>query len=457
MMPALQTLAEITIGRALNSVPEGLLIALFAWMLLRLLPRQNGGTRFAVWFLALLAVAGLPWLAWPARGGFAGNSLLAVRSHPLITLHDSWAMLVFVLWVVAAAVALLRLGLGFWNLRKLRAGSVAVDPTELDPVVRRTFEEFHASRPVVLATSEDARVPAALGFWKPMIVLPAWTLRELPAGELNAILLHEFAHLRRWDDWTNLLQKIVRAVFFFHPAVWWIERRLSLEREMACDDAVLAQTGNPRGYAQCLIALLEKSFARRGLQMAQATVDRTREALTRVARILDHQRPSTTRVWKPALGLVGAFSAICLIALPHTPQLVAVETRITPTNTTFAHAAGRQVAFHSAMVIPAVLRASDGSSGSGSLPRTPTQVVKPRRAVPQSVAAGMKGASGAAVPPIVMANHSDQATKALVPQMLILIETRQEVSADSWMWSLRVWRLTVVTPAPARVPPAKST
>jgi len=65
-------------------------------------------------------------------------------------------------------------------------------------------------------------------------------------------LLHEFAHLGRWDDWTNLAQKLVRTIFFFHPAVWWIEKRLSLEREMACDDVVLAETQNPRAYAECL-------------------------------------------------------------------------------------------------------------------------------------------------------------------------------------------------------------
>ena len=65
-------------------------------------------------------------------------------------------------------------------------------------------------------------------------------MQELSTLELNAILLHELAHLRRRDDWTNLIQKIVGALLFFHPAVWWIEKKLALEREMACDDLVLA-------------------------------------------------------------------------------------------------------------------------------------------------------------------------------------------------------------------------
>src|SRR6202011_3024466 len=98
---------------------------------------------------------------------------------------------------------------------------------------------------------------------RPLVVIPAWARQELSTTELQAILLHELAHLRRWDDWTNLVQKIVGALLFFHPAVWWIEQRLSLEREMACDDVVLAETVSPRGYAECLLSLAEKSLLRR--------------------------------------------------------------------------------------------------------------------------------------------------------------------------------------------------
>src|SRR5207248_10974238 len=110
---------------------------------------------------------------------------------------------------------------------------------------RQAIVEFSSSRRVALTTTERVNVPAAIGFFKPMIVIPAWALRELTPAELNIVLLHEFAHLRRGDAWTNLLQKIVRSLFLFHPAVCWIESRLSLEREMACDDQVVAETANP--------------------------------------------------------------------------------------------------------------------------------------------------------------------------------------------------------------------
>ena len=153
-------------------------------------------------------------------------------------------------------------------------------------------------------------------------------MQELSTLELNAILLHELAHLRRRDDWTNLVQKIVGALLFFHPAVWWIEKKLALEREMACDDMVLAETKttSPRAYAECLVALAEKSFLRRGVALAQAAVDRLRQVSLRVTRILDVNRPRATRVWSPAPVLVGGASLVCLMALSHAPtRLVSFE------------------------------------------------------------------------------------------------------------------------------------
>jgi beta-lactamase regulating signal transducer with metallopeptidase domain len=169
-----------------------------------------------------------------------------------------------------AMAGLLRVGLGLWQLRKVRAGSEVIELAGLDPLLQRTLGEFQPSRKVAIATSEKVMVPAAIGFFRPMIVLPSWALRELSTAELNSILIHELAHLQRRDDWTNLAQKVLRAVLFFHPAVWWVERQLSLEREMACDEVVLSRTANPRAYAECLVTVAERSFMRRGLALAHA-------------------------------------------------------------------------------------------------------------------------------------------------------------------------------------------
>jgi beta-lactamase regulating signal transducer with metallopeptidase domain len=456
MWPQLEAVAQIAIGRILNSLPEGLLIALFAWMMLRFLPRQNSGTRFAVWFVALLAVAGLPLIG----AGTGGNSLLTARvARPLITLPGPWGLLLFLAWVLAACVAMLRLATGLWHLGELRKSCVMIDVANLDPAVGKTIAEFSSSRTVALATSEGVSVPAAIGFFRPMIVIPAWALRELLPEELNVILLHEFAHLRRWDDWTNLLQKIVRAVFLFHPAVWWIESRLSLEREMACDDLVLAETANPRGYAKCLIALLEKRFARRGWAMAQAIVHRAREASLRLAHVLDVSRPDTRHVWKPALGLVGAFSLVCVMVVPRGPQFVAFERNTPVIHTDAVHSTAlSQSQLPSAPVIPAAMRTRQLSSLK-KMPQRPATQVAERRSPALRAGATRWSAETERNPVFIVRVGANQSAVA-EPETLLLIQTTQRVGPNSWVWSVCVWRVTWVNPAQdgaKRVPVASRT
>src|SRR5262249_6879876 len=171
-------------------------------------------------------------------------------------------------------------------------------------------------------------VPAAVGFFKPAVVVPAWLAEESAARELQYVLLHELAHLRRWDDWTNLIQKVVKAMLFFHPGIWWIERKLSLDREMACEETVLSQVPEPRMYAQCLARVAEKSFLRRQLALAQAAVDRMRHLAQRIQKILSLDEnigtSRSSRLWKPAVAMVTAVGALGAIWTSQAPQLVRV-------------------------------------------------------------------------------------------------------------------------------------
>src|SRR5579863_8758059 len=312
----LNALARMSAESMLNCMLEGIAIGLFAWILLRVVGRRNSSTRFAVWFFALLAIAALPIL------GVAASSARAGSAGSAITIPGSWALVIFLVWALIVGVALLRVGIGLWQLRKLRRSCSAIDPAALDPQLRATLQAFQPIRRVALCQSDRLRVPTAIGFLKPVVVIPTWALHELSTAELNSILIHELAHLRRWDDWTNLAQQVLKALLFFHPAVWWIENKLALEREMACDDAVLAETANPKGYAKCLISVAEKSFMRRGLALAQAAVNRVRQTSLRVSQILDVNRSSATHVWKPALYSVAAFFIACLLSLSHAPELV---------------------------------------------------------------------------------------------------------------------------------------
>ncbi len=325
---SLHAIAQLSTLRIVDCLVEGTLITFFAGLVLRAARLRNSSARFAVWFSALLALAALPLLgaaAW-SHARIPTQSL----NRSAITLPGYWAIYLFGAWAAIAASQLAGVGRGLWHLHVLRKSCVPVDPAVVDIRLRETLARNQSARPVSLCTSDRVHVPTAIGLVKPAVVLPGWVMQELSPDELNQILLHELAHLRRWDDWTNLTQKVVKALFFFHPAVWWIEKRVSLEREMACDDAVLAETASPRAYAECLAHLAEKTLIQRSVALAQAALGRIRQTSLRVAQILDANRPAITSsnskmsgASKPAVSLVAGFAIVCVLGMSRAPKLVA--------------------------------------------------------------------------------------------------------------------------------------
>lgn len=316
----LEAIASYSSMRLVDSLAEGLAVCLFAALVLRLSRRQNAGTRFAIGFSALLAIALLPL----SRGIWPHSQLASTT--PAVVVPESWALYLFSAWAVIAALLLARVALSVWHLHQLRSTCVALDPASMNPLIAATLQRKKTWRNVALCTSEKVRVPTALGLIRPAIVIPRWVVEELSAAELNQVVLHELAHLRRWDDWTNLAQQIVKALFFFHPAVWWIERKIALEREMACDDAVLAETESPREYAECLAHLAEMSFVQRGIALAQALVGRIAQTSERVAQILDVNRPKgNAPAWKPAISAAVGVGVLCSVWAARAPELVGFD------------------------------------------------------------------------------------------------------------------------------------
>ena len=319
----LHTLARLASSAMLDSLLAGVAIAILAWAVTRLFSRQGSGTRFAVWFSALIAIVLLPWVSH-FRGDQASAAHGIVRTA--VILPASFASCLFVAWIIGATLGLMRVGLSLLRLAGLRSGCSAVDVDQLDPALRASLAEIQSRRRVTLCSSSSVRVPAAIGYFRPFVVFPTWALEEIAPSELNAILLHELAHLRRWDDWTNLAQKIVKAILFFHPAVWFIEKRLSLEREMACDDAVLASNFSPRSYAESLVGLAEKSFLRSGVQLAQAAVSHVQQLKMRLGEILRQDRQGSGRVCKPAVAMMAVAGIVSVYGVSRAPRLVAFST-----------------------------------------------------------------------------------------------------------------------------------
>jgi hypothetical protein len=166
-----------------------------------------------------------------------------------------------------------------------------------------------------------------IGFFAPRILVPDWLLARLTLGELEQVILHECEHLRRRDDWTNLVQKLCLVLFPLNPALAWMEHRLCREREMACDEGVVRVTHAPRAYAACLASMaerhLEQSLARRGAAaLSLGAFERRSELASRVHSILRRTHFLGPIGARAVMGVVGCGLVMGAVGLARSPQVV---------------------------------------------------------------------------------------------------------------------------------------
>ena len=225
-----------------------------------------------------------------------------------------------VVWLIGRCVLLLQL-----KRRGLPVGPV------LDQICARIGNELRIRRSVQVREGDGISSPIAIGFAHPVILLPKGFATRTAPAEVESILRHELAHVRRCDDWTNLLQQFVVAAMFFHPAVLWLSRRLTIEREIACDDYVVASAGSPRDYA-----LFLAEFAGRACGHDWATAPaawRSKSQLKeRIHMLLDSKRNASTRLATTRAGLLTtAAIAMAALAVIAGPRLVLAEPSVRAT------------------------------------------------------------------------------------------------------------------------------
>ncbi len=165
--------------------------------------------------------------------------------------------------------------------------------------VRQTAERLGESlrlrHAVTLLESASVKVPTVVGFWRPVILLPVSALVGLPPPQLESLLAHELAHIRRYDYLANMLQSAVETLLFYHPAVWWLSDRIRAERENCCDDIAVSVVGNRLLYAQALVDMAKLRNRQRDLAVAASGSDLRR----RIQRVLgiSADRPGRLVPW----------------------------------------------------------------------------------------------------------------------------------------------------------------
>src|SRR3984957_13828760 len=309
------------------SIWQGLVLTAMAWAALKLAPGLRALTRFTLWLIVFLLVALLPCFAI-GRGLFgAYPSPVSPVTQTAFSLHlnVAWAFILEVVWVIASLFSLARLFVSGRQMRGLLQNSIPVPFEALGEEVQSAVTR-PGRRSVEVRLSDAVDTPSVIGFFRPAVVVPRSLWSELAPADLKQIILHEMAHLERGDDWTNLLQKLLRALSPLNPALVWAERHLCREREQACDDAVLDAAGNPRAYAICLIKLAENKLLRQVTSLAPGFWQRHSELAGRVENIL-HRRRNLGPVFSGGLvaaSLVASLSGV--LALQRCPGLVSFAT-----------------------------------------------------------------------------------------------------------------------------------
>lgn len=235
------------------------------------------------------------------------------------------------LWMAGVGLLSLRLLGGWWLVRRLATSPRNAPIDSCAAMWSRLVARMEITRPVRLVQSACVSVPTAIGWLRPVVLLPASTVTGLRPEQIEAILAHELAHIRRHDYAINLLQSLVETLLFYHPAVWWVSKRIRDERELCCDDLAVRAVGDPVRYARALCELEQLRGA--GSPLALAATGGS--LVGRVARLLGmaprHARLEASRglAWAAVatLVLVGGTAGGAVRVSPETQAVAAQATR----------------------------------------------------------------------------------------------------------------------------------
>jgi beta-lactamase regulating signal transducer with metallopeptidase domain len=321
-----QTAAPVVVA----ALWQGAAVAVALVLSLRLASRVSAAHRFVAWAAGFAVVVGLPFLPLIARSSAAGVAgTLPLQDPPAkawLQLDSRWALIIAALWLAASTFRAAQLAFHSLRLRKLWKTAT---PAKADGNLRSLLTAASLARHAVqLCTTRELDRPSVIGFFSPRILIPEWLFSRLTPGELEQVILHEGEHLRRRDDWTNLLQKLSLVLFPLNPALFWMERRLCREREMACDEGVVRQTQAPRAYAACLTSLAEcelqqRELLRRAHALSLGVFERRPELAYRVHSVLWGKQALQPLAARALVGVVGCGLLFASVELARCPQIVA--------------------------------------------------------------------------------------------------------------------------------------
>jgi beta-lactamase regulating signal transducer with metallopeptidase domain len=339
----LQGVAQALMTYFLTALWMGVVIALVAALVVRFWKPLDAATRYAVWYVALIAVVLGP-LATTAAMQYAhhdpsADELVTALTRaqdlrapvkvalpaprPQIAIPPYVAYGGAALWLLVVLFGGVRFGAGVAVLARLKRDSLPLAPER-----RAALSLWNAragapkTRHARLCVSDRVDVPVAVGLFDGMVVLPQHILDTFEPGDVDRFVLHELSHLERRDDWTTAFQRLAQIALFFNPVVHLIARRLDLEREIACDDRVVATTLDVRSYAVGLTRMAEATVWPLDAIAAPAIFVTRKQLSLRVEELLARQRFTAPRVAiAPAAVALAASLGVVAVAAVHAPSV----------------------------------------------------------------------------------------------------------------------------------------
>ncbi len=221
------------------------------------------------------------------------------------------------LWFAGVLCLSLRFAGGLMMVQRLKRTETSSSVQLWQEKLASLSQRLRVSRPVRLCESALVEVPTVIGWLRPVILLPASALTGLSAEQLEALLAHELAHIRRYDYLVNLLQTSIETLFFYHPAVWWVSAQARQEREHCCDDLAVAACGDVLIYARALTALEHL----RGSEVQLAVAASGGSLLVRIQRLLRRGAPAHYGFESGLAGFIALGTVFILLAGAQTSLL----------------------------------------------------------------------------------------------------------------------------------------
>jgi TonB family protein len=361
---------------------QGAVVGAMLWSALQLLAGRSSRVRYAAACCALGLLIALPLATFGHLAGVeyglalhgarvaagaemvvgvgGADASLSGRLAAMLEPALPWVMLA---WMLGCAVFVLRLSVGFNVTRKLRVLAVSPVPAELQAMFAALRQRLCVKGPVVLMQSALVQVPTVIGWLRPMVLIPVSCFAGMPMEQVEAILCHELAHIGRHDYLVSVVQSVVEALLFYHPAVWWVSQQVRRERECCCDDVAVSVGGDALAYARALTAL----ETRRGMY-PQVTLGADGGVLTmRIKRLLIAERSSTA-------SQVAAMVVLAMLVVSGVMVAGTARAEVRP----------------AARVVPVAMPAAATPLAVEAAPTAPARMAKARPAVAQPIVAAVE-------------------------------------------------------------------